>query len=141
MQMHTIVMNCTDLYTIAHNSTDLQTVAHNRLQADTSEHRKTQAGRKILYIVFCRRLHYVYVFVYEFVFVFVFEYEYVHVLVHVHDYVFVYECAGAPFATSYTKTEIKKKCIGLFKKRLTISTTCNIVIYVSDRTFILCVVE
>ena len=139
--MHTIVVNCTDLYTIAHNSTDLQTVAHNRPQADTSEHRKTQAGCKILYIAFCRRLHYVYVFVYEFVFVFVFEYEYVHVLVHVHDYVFVYECAGAPFATSYTKTEIKKKCIGLFKKRLTISTTCNKVIYVSDRTFILCVVE
>ena len=116
--MHTIVVNCTDLYTIAHN----------RPQADTSEHRKTQAGCKILYIVFCRRLHYVYVFVYEFVFVF--EYEYVHVLVHVHDYVFVYECAGAPFATSYTKTEIKKKYIGLLKKRLTISTTCNKVLYV-----------
>ena len=88
------------MHRLVHNSTDLYTVAHNRPQADTSEHRKTQAGCKILYIAFCRRLHYVYVFVYEFVFV----YEYVHVFVHVHDYVFVYECAGAPFATKYKKT-------------------------------------
>lgn len=41
-----------------------------------------------------------------------------------------------------TQKTILKKSIGLFKKkRLTFSTTCNIVINVSDRTFILCVVE
>ena len=91
----------------------MYTIAHNRPQADTSEYRKTQAACKILYIVFCMRLHYVYVFVYEYVFVSVFEY--VHVLVHVHDYVFVYECAGAPFATKYTKNDIKKKVSDFLK--------------------------
>ena len=47
------------------------------------------------------------------------------------------KCARAPG----TKTETKKNVSDFLKNCLTFSTTCNKVIYVSDRTFILCVVE